>query len=277
MGTYKPGAQAHAIDQAVVGVRVFGANDDAILNSAVSVASQLAMEHDLPGRLQLDPMSLIFGRQAISQGYATSGELAPGVLFQRVNTDGSMAEELTVERNAVTYRTRSYRRWDDVARLIRSIICPVAKVLGDGKVERLSVVELRCIDKFISDDEAPLQLSQLVRSDCPYVPPHMLHISELLHLHSGWFEDVNDDGRLLVNLNVDLGEENGRQVANLLQVISKQTSPLAPVVRRVDFDEAISEAFQKLHMIDKNLLSNVLTDELQAAINLTGDRGVTRS
>lgn len=278
MGRYVPNSGEHAVEIAVVGIRVLGFVDDVTFNAAVEKATELAHTHNLPGRLQLDPMSLIFGRQVISPGYQPIGALSPGVLFQRVNSEGSMAEELTVERNAVTFRTCSYRRWDDVVEFIVGILCPVASVLASASVDRLAVVELRCVDRFVNEGDDLLPLSSLVRDGSPHVTPNVLHRTEQLHTHSGWFQDESDSGRVLINVNIDVSGAlpNDRSVS-ILQVISKQASGTIPIFKDVPFNECILQIFEDLHMLDKELLAETLTDQIQQAIKLPGSRGVKRA
>lgn len=276
MSGYLPGAGDHAIDQAVVGVRLLKAADESNFQRAVDLATKLAVEFDLPGRLQLDPLSMVFGRQVISPGYAMSGELSPGLVFQRVNRDGSMDAELTLERNAVTFRTRSYRRWRNVVDLLSGILGPVAEQLTGNSIDALSVIELRCIDQFVSKSNNE-PLSSLVRNGSPYVCTSLLNRQDMVHNHIGWFENVTSEGRTLINMNVEIGENLERdRLATVLQVVSLQsTGNSSRFASQGTFSEVINQHFEYLHKYDKYLMSNLLTDELQKQINLIGESGIS--
>ncbi|RSV20377.1 TIGR04255 family protein [Sphingomonas sp. ABOLG] len=275
MASYRPVSGAHAIEQAVVGVRISGATTDAVYSTAVVKAAELAAKSGLPGRVQLDPLSLLFGRQVISPGYSAA-EMTPGTVFQRVEPDGSMAEELTLERNAVTFRTHRYKRWADMVAHITTILSPVASVLAENNAARVSVVELRCVDRFVSDTESIPPLSDLVRQDSPYVTGDMIDRETFLHLHSGWIDDQSDLGRTLYNLNIEIGMgEHARPNATILQVISKQSSGKGSLFADgADFESSVMSTFQDLHLADKALLSKLLSDRLQADINLPGSTGL---
>lgn len=276
MTLYRPVTGQHAIDQAVVGVRVFDPVSDERFKAIVQQAAELAISHNLPGKVQLDAMSVAFGRQVISHGMIVNPELHPGMLFQRVNADGSMAEEMTVERTAVTYRTRSYKRWKDMENILFGIVLPIAASLAESDLDRVSVVELRCIDRFLSGpNERPL-LSSLVRQGCRFVSPHLLESSSQLHLHTGWFADESDGGRTLININFDVvDQDDGSRAASVMQSISLQHSRghLGSSATG-DFVEKISSDFAFLHAEDKALLAGILTDELQLQINLAGSSGI---
>jgi len=276
MTLYRPAAGQHAIDQAVVGIRIFDPVSDGHFKQVIQQAAELAIAHDLPGRVQLDAMSIAFGRQVISHGMVTNAELHPGMLFQRVNADGSMAEEMTIERTAVTYRTRSYKRWKDIEDILNGIVYPVAASLAQNDLSKISVVELRCIDRFISEPSDRPGLSSLVREDCPYVSSHLIDRPSQLHLHSGWFEDETDAGRTLFNINIDVADqEDGSRAANILQSISLHYArDLGASGTNGDFPTVLTGHFATLHAKDKKLLANILTDSLKDQINLAGSTGL---
>lgn len=278
MTSYRPVSGQHAIDQAVVGVRIFDPIPEERFKQIVQQASELALNHNLPGRVQLDPMSVAFGRQVISHGMAVNAELHPGMLFQRVNADGSMAEEMTVERTAVTYRTRSYKRWKDMEGILNGIVFPVAASLAEGDLSKVSVVELRCIDRFLSQPGDKPALSALVREGCRYISSHLLESKSQLHMHSGWFADQTDVSRTLVNVNIDVADQDDTsRSANIMQSISLQHAR-GQILNEFDteFSSKLSEYFGLLHAEDKALLAEILTDELQKEINLVGSTGLKR-
>lgn len=275
MGRYRPVAGAHAVDEAVVGVRLFEAVDDRLYQAAIEKASELADRVNLPGRVQLDPMSLLVGRQVVSPGF-TEMTMHPGMLFQRVNPDGSMAEELTIERMAVTYRTRSYRRWKDVQGYIADILIPIVSCLSCEESGRLAVIELRCLDKFTASKADFPALNELIRPECDLVPSHLLGRAEYLHAHSGWFDDVGEAGRSLINLNIDVTDDRSSGIqASILQVFSRQSArPGTFFGHEGSLPELVSQVFEDLHAQDKAALARLLTDEMQAEINLAGSSGL---
>lgn len=278
MRFYKPIAGDHAVDEAVVGVRLFEGASDAAYQAATGEAAQLADRLDLPGRIQLDPMSLIIGRQIVSGGYSELS-VAPGMLYQRVNNDGSMAEELTVERTAVTYRTRSYRRWSDIEGYIEQILIPILNTLVAGDAGNIAVIELRCVDKFTAPLDPFPPLSDIVREGCEYVPSHLTGKSTFMHCHTGWFSDQGPAGRYLTNLSIDVTDDKqGNVIASVLQVLSKQSARRGNFFdRNDDLTQIVLSTFTELHASDKGLLASLLTNDAQSAINLSGKSGVGES
>lgn len=274
--SYRPIHGVHAIDQAVVGVRVFESVSELQFKEIVQQAGVLATGHQLLGRLQLDPMSVAFGRQVISHGMVSEGALHPGMLFQRVNSDGTMAEEMTLERTAVTYRTRSYKRWSDIEKILTDILLPLAMSLANDNLNQVSVVELRCIDRFLSEPSERPALNTLVRKECPYIPKDILDQTSQLHLYTGWFENQSDSSRLLVNMNFDVvDQDDGGRAASILQSLSQQFAKNSQDTRlSVEFLATILDKFRDLHKINKRMLASIINHDMQECINLTGSSGL---
>lgn len=269
MTKYRPVGEQHAIEQAIVGVRLNEKADEARYRDAISISSSLAERFSLPGRMQLDPMSLMFGRQSISHGFGGVTESHGGHLFQQVKPDGSAAQELTLEASAVIFRTMAYRRWDDVKNIIQNVIIPITSALTGNDLSKISVIEFRCIDRFINDGETRLPLSSLIAPDCLLIPSYLKEKSENLHCHLGWFEEINVDERYLYNLNIGVADsEEHNQVAQILQVISRQFKSGMP---NADDALAVEQVFDDLHARDKGLLKTLLSEELQIEISLEGE------
>lgn len=275
MGAYTPSSGAHAVQEATIGIRLVGNVADATWQKAVERAAALAHSHNLPGRVNLDPMALTFSRQVVSLGYAQSFDASPGILFQRTDTSGITEEELTIDRGSIAYRTRRYQRWADVLNLITSVIVPVSSLLAENRASSISVIELRCVDVFEAESLEPPELFKLVRQGTKLVSPQLLNTSSLLHSHSGWFDEVSESSRLLINLNLDLsGMPPQKRVAQITQLVSKQYAPT--FVQKVDapIESVIKDDFARLHQIDKSILGAILTDEMQTEIGLQGSSGV---
>jgi hypothetical protein len=275
MAGYIPAANGHSIDQAVIGLRLKNDASDENFERAVGIADELKGEFDLHGRLKLDALALM-GRQSITPGYKTQLQLQPGFVFQKVNVDGTMNQEMTLEKDVVTFRTRNYSRWSDIEGLIDGLIVPVGSALADGKLSNIAVIELRITDRFVTSDGRPANLSELIKGGAPLVPPYLMEKAECLHSHMGWFEDVSEHGRVLVNLNIDLRDdpEVGR-TSSILQVVSKQSTGSDEGFFGVsEWSDALLTCFAELHARDKAILGSVLRDDLAAAINLEGSTGV---
>ncbi len=271
MRAYKPIAVDHAVEQAIVGVRWRHKPTDEQFSAAVESASNIAEQFGLPGKLQLDPLSLLMSRQHISVGFDGLPEALPGFVFQQVYPDGTMAQEMTLERGAVTFRTRNYRRWSDIQEIIQGAIGPITELLCEGDSNRVSVIEFRCIDRFVSDTDHVPSLSELIRDDTKLVPDHLKTLANYLHCHLGWFEEISDKERILYNLNVTVqtDDRSGKPSASILQVISRQLGAGAEM--KEGLADLLVSTFDELHARDKGLLFELLDEGLSEAINLKGE------
>lgn len=268
MSDYKPCNSAHAVEQAVVGVRIAKPIQDALFQNVVAEADRLANVYNLPGKMQLDPMALMMGKQVISLGYHNDMLMAPGMLYCRIAPDGTTEEELTIERGAITYRTHKYERWIDVSTKIENFLLPLVEKITEGQPSRVSVIELRCIDRFIAKNESDPSLSSAIRDDSAFVARNLLDKNDMLHQHIGWFENETPQKRRLINLNLSVTSVNGNKELVILQVISDQ-GDLGNILSDTDhLNPSLLEKFNTLHRKDKEILKQILTDDLQKEINL---------
>jgi hypothetical protein len=118
--------------------------------------------------------------------------------------------------------------------------------------------------------------SKIFKSDSPYLSPHIFSRKKNWHSHTGYFEpNLDDDNyRILTRINADLidnVEENAREVRLLLfhsikgmaEPYSEEPDPLpAEILNRG------LQNFKYLHELDKNILREIVTQEMAAAIGL---------
>ena len=268
MANYRPAGDDHAIDQAIVGVRLKERADETHHAEALKLATELAVDFKLPGRMQLDPMSMLFGRQNISFGYEGQSETLGGHLFQHVNPDGTTSQELTLEPTAVTFRTMAYERWSDIQKIIREAILPITTALTGGHLTRVSVVELRCIDRFVNDGPDKVALLDIIAKRSSLLPSFLEERTSSLHSHIGWFDDLSPNERYLYNLNVGVSDTDTDQTVHLLQVVSRHLREGLPEDDSGGL--ALEAAFDDLHARDKGLLEMLLNDAVKQRINLAG-------
>ena len=272
MTDFTPHMRDHAIEEATISVRFWAPTAEDAFKSALDVARDVAGAQNLPGRVQVPVMPQLFGRSQITLPFG-SNQLPMASVFQRVQENGVIAEELTVDQSGAAYRTRSYRRWADVQKLIQSAFIPIIREMLSPDGMGIAIVELRCLDKFMASPVPDrVDYRQVLRADSEIVPPYALTLDGLWHSHVGWFEDVTECNRTLINLNIDVLDqpaEDGASTRSLSinQVISYQTNTLN-ISEADHIPENLAAIFDRIHKRDKELLGLLLSDQMQKKIGL---------
>jgi uncharacterized protein (TIGR04255 family) len=276
MSSYIPNTAEHAVETVVLGLRLHARAFESSYAAAKEVASKLADDFELKSRSRLDAAQFLSGRQPVSLGYSNTADILDGFCFQLVDSEFTPVSELVLEPSSLSFRTKKYSRWADIVECINGIFLPVAEALTENDVSRISVSELRCIDRFTVSSPAKVPLSELIRQDSPYFPRDLLGRSELLHQHTGWFQDVTESSRILVNVNLDLMEtKEGLRNVLLNNLISFQLKDKQSNFFEFEtVNEAVANSFNWMHRFNKHLLSKMLTDEIQNRIDLKGSSGV---
>jgi uncharacterized protein (TIGR04255 family) len=224
---------------------------------------------ELPGRSEI---------QGIRFGLGTGGALAGvanGNAFHRSRPDGTVEDELRLDRFSITYRTMNYTRWDAVWRLARSYFERTAPHYA--RTARVTAVGLNFVDKFVwVGTPSECRPNLLLRPGSRYVVPHVYPAKDLWHSHTGIFERWDDQTKRLMNVNVDCTDEavaNGqRRVIGIMSVLTDMLNQTdyAPLELASEATLAfLDERMQQLHVVAKALLGNVINDEMCKRIALT--------
>lgn len=194
---------------------------------------------------------------------------APGaVVYQRMDSFGNVASQLTIARQNITLVINDYSRWDAVLSLalhVLSIILP--KVLPDKSI---SAIGLQYTDLFHWKDEpSNLNLREVFREDCPYIAKNIFELKSLWHSHHGYL--VESDTPLkhsrLDNINVTMHDINGERS---IQMLISHRAEFAKVIRGNSpaYMETIQQIEDYLHEIHKDILRRLFTEQVCLKINL---------
>jgi uncharacterized protein (TIGR04255 family) len=211
------------------------------------------------------------------QGYAFMGSGNPvpipnGFMLFRTGADGTVENELKVERNSITYRTLHYSRWLNVwseAEKYFEKIVPLFSI--NNKINGIS---LNYIDKFIwSGAIEKCHPSFLLNSHSKYLCPHIFGLEDLWHSHTGAFIRVDKKTKRLLNVNIDsLDEKNDGDNLSRAIVITTVFTDFFNQPSFEPYDEnsilEIEKKLQDLHVIGKDVLKDILNYETSKQIAL---------
>lgn len=267
---FEPLHRAHAIEQVVLGVQLAREVNDADFTEADQELQRLPTAQWK--RTELQTFAVAFGLMPVAP---PSGGLS-GYLYQKTQSDGSVAAELRLDRIAVTFRTTLYTRWDEVWAEARSYI---ERILPSFvRSAPLAAVSLTYVDKFIWN--GPLQAakpSALLRLDSPYLTPHIFDQENLWHSHTGAFLRYDDQTKRLMNVNINCTDEaragGVARVVTITTVLSDMLNQPGYNASALDPDDVttfIHTHLNALHDFDKAILRKILTAEMSRRIALEG-------
>lgn len=194
-----------------------------------------------------------------------------GVVHSRSDPNGTVAERLHLNRDAVKYEQLLYTRWapfrDRVERLMRE---PVEMMAA---VSSLSSVTSSYVDVFEFAGQGQMSASDVVDIESPLVASGAVHDSTLWHSHCGYYEYPDAITRRLVQINVDT--LSGPQPDGVGRVI-RITTQIADQFGQPESDQVgpdgVTWSFLLEHADDqharlKSLLVSVLTNEAAQSIS----------
>lgn len=270
-GHFEPIHDAHAIEHVVFVLQIDPPLDDARFVEVRKNAEQFM--GDLPGRVDMQAlMRLAIGIPGVAVPAASPSPF--GTAFNRSRPDGTVENELRIDRNSITFRTLLYTRWDAVwkqARKYFDVLVP--KYVLQSRITGMS---LNYVDKFIwIGDPSECKPTQLLRTGSKYLAPHVFELSDFWHSHTGAFLRSDQQTKRLLNINVDYLEENlpenNRRVVAITTILTdmmNQPNYSALEVTPDTATEVLSTHMQELHAFGKMTFANIINDEMSKRVAL---------
>ena len=145
----------------------------------------------------------------------------------------------------------------------------------------LSGVGLKYVDRFIYDgNETEYNASGLINGLSAYVTKHSLHAGWQWHTHSGWFDQniipafppvltqVNVDAFLMNQDNSQIHVTNIDMTHVMRGLTGEQTQSFDTAFRE---GATIPTLLEKLHLLNKRVLNEIITPEMSKLIKLTSE------
>lgn len=270
-GRFVPIHSAHAIEQVLFVVQFEPTINESQLSEIRKAAIQFKSEGDLPGQVEIQEFAIAF-----SASGAAPPRLPPGLALQRIAPNGTVENELRIERASLTFRTTLYSRWDEIwskARRYFETLIPIY-----SEYSQVRAITLNYVDKFVWEGAVDnCKADLLLQSGSQYLCPHIFGTKEFWHSHTGKFIREDDYVKRLLNVNVDYLEEvnagDTRRVVSVTTILTDMFNQ--PGYSVSDVDKATTSSFvdsrmSKLHVFNKEILGDVINQEMSKRIALKG-------
>lgn len=276
---FVPVHDAHAIEQLTATVAFARPLSDTEMRKAAESLSHF--ESTLPGLHQILGMGFSIGPQGVNPIMSNVAGVPAGVIRTFTSPKGLVVKELKLERQALTYRTLEYTRWDSVWGEARGYFAGVLAELPRELL--LSGYVLSYSDKFIWQGElAEMRADLLLRSGSRFVSPSTFEANDLWHCHSGQFLRAGEAVKRLVVVDCDcVDEQDAGPSQRVVRIGTTMTEMLnqpgyAPLdVPLPDAMSRLDTSFPELHKLLKGVFAEVVNDAAAEAVALNGTSHAT--
>jgi len=264
-GQFNPLHAAHAIEQVMLTLQFDQPVDNAIFGRVREAAGQFRQE--LPGEAEIHGLTFPFGPDV-------RPPINSGISFRRAEPDGTVGQELRVDRTSLSFITTRYTRWNEFwtqASRYFNVLAPI--YAGHA---RLAGVGCTYVDKFVwSGNTVNCRPALLLRGDSKYICPHVFTADDLWHSYTGAFIRVDRNTKRLLNVNVDHTDElrlgETRRIVAITTVLSDQLNQAGYDPCTVTPDtvtDFINTRIQALHVFSKVVFGNIINDTMSRRIAL---------
>jgi uncharacterized protein (TIGR04255 family) len=198
-----------------------------------------------------------------------------GIELRRFKENGNLDWMIRISTNFVSIHCMEYAGWEDVWNKINSYAGKILEKLAGSNVN-ISAIGLKYVDQFIfhgNTDE--YDISHLFKENNSLINPRAFNSSGQWHCHSGWFENTEELGSILSQMNIDSLVQSPETIV----IVIDNT-----LIRRADTIDGLgayrvpnqsganvrSILANCMHDINKHLLGELLVDVIQQRINLYG-------
>lgn len=261
--TFVPLHAAHAIEQATFVIQFASAIDEPVFSQVLNLMD--TFKEDLPGKRELQQVLPAINFPAIPNAVA----------YAKYNSAGLVENELQAHRNAIYFTTRQYSRWSEIWEKASQFFNQLLPLYASQCV--LSSAGLSFTDKFICENiETGFNPSSILKPNSKYIASHVFSTEQLWHSHTGVFERVDDQTKRLININLDYLDErhlgNNRHSLVITSVINDQFNQQSYNPLSLSADELlpfISSHMHAIHISGKDILNNIINEEMSKRIALT--------
>lgn len=265
---FEPIHDAHAIEQVAIVLQFANPVASNDFQDIRKLADEL--KDEFPGKSPIQTFMVAVGAGGVVPAHPTQG-----FVLTDTSREGVITHELRLEHSSITYRTTMYTRWANIwgkANQYFNKFLPLYSLNS-----QLAAINLNYIDKFVwsgkSDEADP---GMLLRANSKYLTPATYESKDLWHSHFGAFVKADPLTKRLVNVNVDFVDENNdfnaRRVVSISTVLTdiynQPTYKLLDLKTPEEISSFIDQKAQELHSYNKDVLGNIISDEMIKRISL---------
>jgi len=267
---FEPIHAAHAIEQVVFVLQFDDALNDASFLEVREAARQFKTPEDLPGQAEIQGFSIAIG----SPMATPPSSLGVGIVLHRIGPDGSVENELRVERTSISFRTSLYSRWDAVWSRATKYFQALVPIYA--RQARLIGISLNFVDKFAwAGGLNECRPGLLLQAKSKYLCGHIFEAKDLWHSHTGAFIEIDKNTKRLLNINVDYLDENRPEGLRRIVAITTVMTDLLDqpgyepyAMEDKDIIGFVDAHMEGLHVFGKEVLGNIINDEMSRRIAL---------
>lgn len=277
---WRPIHDNHAIEVMAVVVTFSQPIPDMLLKRILRASEDIAVNMGLKSRHAVSALQFAFEAGGISQSPAS---LNQGRIFsahfeppEGPLMPSRLAEQLQIQHNAIIYRTWRYVSWTWQVERIRKLMSPAIE--GVSSTVGQASIRLEYLDRFRYDGgNIESAISGLLRTDSPFIAPHVFSAVDLWHSHTGAFVTSGKQSKRLQQVMADAIDEppppqSGAapvRWVNITTAIEDRFNQSGENDEEINLD-AIFRNLDSMHILLKDVLESVITSEMAERIYLRG-------
>lgn len=259
-----PFAKAHAVQSVALAAEWQGEVSDQTLLRIHSLAKKFGSQLPKVELQKMMQINLIPNPHHAPQTFPALG----AVVFQKTTELGAVAQQFVVSRANTALIINDYTRWAPALQLAMTVYAEALPIILADKA--VNAIALQYTDAFTwKDDPELLDLSQVFRPGSKYIPANAFDQLGAWHSHHGYVEDGSHpaEKERLNNININVADVAGERT---IQITTVHRAALDKPLRASNnkYLELVESLQNKLHIANKDILAQILSDAVAEKIKL---------
>jgi uncharacterized protein (TIGR04255 family) len=274
--SFTPINQAHAIVEVVMFVQFEQEFDDSSIQKLLELAQDLKTELPQGKMVQRFEATATFELGKLqSQNMPTSIKTV-GVDLQSTKNDDTIAWRLFTTNNTFSVHCLDYSTWIDVWNQAKQYLYKAFQKIGETN-NKISIMGLKYIDRFLYEGhEEEYTASDLFNINTDLIFRYAFSSIPIWHNNVGWFENLEEIGACLNQLNISTvyenisGEQKHITIIDHNAVYREEVPKDFPLIvgNKDDINTSLHRTMNALHSMNKRVLTRLLTEQMARRINL---------
>lgn len=273
----KPYSEKHAIRNVVFAFEFTNPLSTIALREirASKLHSRLIEDLDLPQHSEQTAVTVNIGAHGAVPSFGSGTPELTGLTYAHSKPNGEAAWAVSIQSNALVVTCGDYQRWDGTWKKVSLFLAEtLPSILSNTQI---NVIALQYLDEFsLHGSREDWDLKALFSKDSKYIPRNLTDIKGACHSHHGYFDfpESPDSYKRLTNINIGVTESGDALIAQIYSVHKcLLSSPLVGSVEELIGESGfIRKSFADLHKENKNIVGDLLNQEVKDKINFDGSK-----
>ena len=270
---YELRRERHAIGEFTATLQFFQAISAPTFADVARKLTALAESLNLPAPVPIQVMAAV-GQQSSPGVTQTTTQMGMG--FQRFAANGEVETSLICDGDEIAFTSRDYTTWEEMKPAVLRVFVDLSAPYV-SEVPAIKSLRLQYTNEFLSIKPDVHRPTEIFKPKSQWIAPFAYSLDQAWHCHVGRYFPIDDNQRMLVNVNCNVAKVKRQETDDLHSYVSVVLlsgcffnvaggRPL--IVTEEDTEHALDQLLEDAHVLEKKILAETISERYLAAMGV---------